>query len=120
MGNGLGMDTGRRIVTQTPLTELWDSSGPVNAVRIEPIGDAEIVRLLRDGSTIVVADVGLPLRWLAADDRFAFWKDEVKHRLAKPNVDRLHLSEYPADYCYAASKWSCTSRGPVIVLEKHH
>ena len=114
------MDASQRIVTETPLTELWDSSGPVDARRIERIGDAEIVRLLRDGSTVVVADVGLPLRWLAADDRFAFWRDEVKHRLAKPNVDRLHLGDYPANYCYAASMWSCAPLGAVIVLEKHH
>ncbi|WP_338827380.1 hypothetical protein [Bradyrhizobium sp. 27S5] len=114
------MDTSKRIVTQMPLTELWDSSGLVSARRIEQIGEAEIVRLLRAGSTIVVADVGFPLRWTATDDRFAFWKDEVKHRLAKPNVDRLYLGEYPGNYCYAASMWSCASLGAVIVLEKHH
>ncbi|WP_298377587.1 hypothetical protein [uncultured Bradyrhizobium sp.] len=114
------MDTSQRIVTQTPLTELWDNNGLVNARRIEPIGKAEIVRLLRDGSVFVVADVGLPLWWIAADDCFAFWKDEVKRSLAEPNEDRLDLSDYPASYCYAASMWSCASLGAVIVLEKHH
>ncbi|MGY3489727.1 hypothetical protein ACVW1C_007610 [Bradyrhizobium sp. USDA 4011] len=120
MGHDLEMDASQRIVTQTPLAELWDNNGAVNARRIEPIGEAEIVRLLRDGSVFVVADVGLLLRWIAADDCFAFWKDEVKCRLADPNVDRLDLSDYPANYCYAASMWSCASLGAVIVLEKHH
>ncbi|UGY15336.1 hypothetical protein [Bradyrhizobium septentrionale] len=114
------MDTSQRIVTQAPLTELWDSNGPLDAHRTEPVGEADVVRLLRNGSTMVVADVGLPLCWIAADDRFAFWKDEVKRRLAVPNVDRLDLSDYPANYCYAASMWSCASLGAVIVLEKHH
>lgn len=114
------MDTSQRIVTQTPLTEIWDGGGPLNARRIEPIGEANIVRLLRDGSTIVVADVGLPLRWIAADDRFAFWKNEVKSRLVEPSADRIDLSDYPANYCYAATMWSCASLGAVIVLEKRH
>ncbi|WP_245452966.1 hypothetical protein [Bradyrhizobium sp. C9] len=92
----------------------------MSARRIEPIGEAAIVRLLRDGSTIVVAGVGLPLQWIAADDRFAFWKNEVKRRLAEPNADRIDLSVYPANYCYSASMWSCASLGAVIVLEKHH
>ncbi|WP_342728527.1 hypothetical protein AAFG07_18685 [Bradyrhizobium sp. B097] len=120
MGHDLDMDASQRIVTQTPLTELWDNSGLVSARRIEPIGEAEIVRLLRDGSVLVVADVGLPLCWIAADDRFAFWKNEVKRRLAEPNADRIDLRDYPANYCYAASMWSCASLGTVIVLEKHH
>ncbi|MCC8937904.1 hypothetical protein H8A99_15840 [Bradyrhizobium sp. Arg68] len=114
------MDASQRIVTEIPLTELWDSNGPLDAYRTESVGEAEVVRLLRNGSTMVVADVGLPLHWIATDDRFAFWKNEVKSRLAEPNLDRLDLDDYPAGYCYAASMWLCASLGAVIVLEKYH
>ncbi|MGN1289127.1 MAG: hypothetical protein ACI4XG_21455 [Bradyrhizobium sp.] len=114
------MDIGQRIVTQTPLTELWDSNGTLDAHRIEPVGEAEIVRLLGDGSAFVVADAGLPLRWIAADDRFAFWKGEVKHRLVAPDNPRIQLDNYRGGYCYVATMWTCASMGSVVVLEKHH
>ncbi|WGS23465.1 MULTISPECIES: hypothetical protein [unclassified Bradyrhizobium] len=114
------MDLTKRIVTQAPLEELWNDNGPLDARRGERAGETEIVRLLQDGSTFVVADAGLPLRWISADDRFAFWKDEVKYRLVALDADRFDVCNYPGSYCYVATMWPCASLGPVIVLEKHH
>ena len=114
------MDTRQKIVTQIPLSELWNSGGPLDAFRVEGVGEAAIVRLLRDGSSFVVADVGLPLRWISEDDRFAFWKTEVRCRLAAPDADDFRLDDYPGSYCYVAAMWKCASTVPVIVLEKHH
>jgi len=45
------MDTAQKIVTQTPLTELWNTDGPLDARRAENLGEADIKRLLRDGSS---------------------------------------------------------------------
>jgi hypothetical protein len=114
------MDTTQKIVTQMPLIELWNSDGPLDARRAENLGEPEIKRLLRDGSSFVVADVGLPLRWISEDDRFAFWKAEVKCRLVAPDADGFHLDEYPGNYCYVAAIWKGASSAAIIVLEKHH
>jgi hypothetical protein len=114
------MDTRQKIVAQMPLTELWNSSGPLDAFRVEGLGETDIVRLLRDGSSFVVADVGLPLQWISEDDRFAFWKAEVQCRLVAPDADGFHLDDYPGSYCYVALMWKDASSRPIIVLEKHH
>jgi hypothetical protein len=116
--NGVG--AAQRIVTATPLAELWNSDGQLDAHRAEYIGEAAIERLLQDGSTFVVADVGRPLRWLPANERFAFWKDEVKCRLVASDARTFQLDDYPCSYCYVATRWTCPSLGPVVVLEKHH
>ena len=114
------METAQRIVTQIPLAELWNSSGPLDASRGEYLGEVDIVQLLRDGSRLVVAEVGLPLRWISEDDCFVFWKTEVKCRLVAPDADGFCLDDYPGSYCYVAAMWKCASTAPVIVLEKHH
>src|SRR6185436_19220135 len=99
------MDTRQKIVTQIPLTELWNSSGPLNAFRVEGLGETDIVRLLRDGSSFVVAETGQSLRWIAEGDRFAFWKTEVRCRLVAPEADGFCLDDYPGSYCYVAAMW---------------
>ena len=114
------MDPTRRIVTCTPLTELWDGKGPLDTRRTDHVGEAEIVPLLRDGASFVVAEVGQPLRWIAEGDRFAFWKAEVRRRLVAPNAGGFHLDDYPDGYCYVAAIWICAPSTSIIVLEKHH
>jgi hypothetical protein len=109
-----------RIVTRTPLTELWDSKGVLDARRAENGGENDIVRLLGDGSSFVVAAVGQPLRWISESDRFDFWKVEVKCRLVAPETDEFRLDDYPGNYCYVAAMWKCASTPAVIVLEVHH
>ncbi|QOZ26528.1 hypothetical protein [Bradyrhizobium sp. CCBAU 51753] len=114
------MDVTKKIVTQLPPSELWNEDGPLDAHRVENVGAAEVVGLLQNGATFVIADVGLPLRWIPEDDRLAFWKDEVKGRLVASDANSFHLEDYPGNYCYVAAMWSCASLGAVIVLEKHH
>jgi hypothetical protein len=75
------VDPAKRIVTRLPLTELWNSAGIVDARRVGDIGKADIVRLLQDGSSLVVAEVGQPLLWIADEDRFAYWKAEISCHL---------------------------------------
>jgi hypothetical protein len=119
-GMRLNMDSAQRIITCLPLTELWNSKGVLDARRAESVGEADIVSLLRDGSSFVVADVGQPLQWISEGDRFDFWKTEVKCRLIAREADAFHRDDYPGNYCYVASMWKCASSTPVIVLEKHH
>lgn len=114
------MDAAQRIVTNLPLAELWTDKGPLHAQRAERVGEAEIVQLLQDGATFVVADVGKPLRWIPSADRFAFWKTELKCRLVASDVDRIELAAYPGSHCYVASAWRDESSSPTIVLEMHH
>jgi hypothetical protein len=114
------MHPSQLIVTSMPLNKLWDRDGLLQAHRVRPVGKEEIADLLRSGSTFVVADVGHPLRWIVAQDRFNFWKIEVKEHLASPETDDLCLKAYPNEYCYIASEWRCAGSIPVVLLEKHH
>jgi hypothetical protein len=114
------VDPAQRIVTGLPLAELWNNKGLLDAHRAAQVGEADIVRLLRDGSSFMVADVGLPLQWISEDDRFEFWRTEVKRRLVPPEADGFNLDDYPGNYCYVATIWKRRSATPVIVLERHH
>lgn len=114
------MDFANRVVTQMPLTELWSGEGVLDARPAERVGEADIKRLLRDGSTFVVVDVGRPLKWTSEADRFAFWKAEVKGHLVSPDMDSFCLDDYADGHCYTATVWRGTSPAPVIVLEMYH
>jgi len=114
------MDPSKRIVTSMPLSHLWDKEGQLKAHRVRCVGKDEISELMQNGSTFVVADVGHPLRWIPEQDRFTFYKAEVKGRLVPLEADRFCLEAYPKEYCYVASVWRCTGSKSVIVLEKHH
>jgi hypothetical protein len=113
------MDFARRLVTRLPVDELWNSQGIVRAHRVRNLDETELTRHLQDGSTFVVADLGQPLRWIRTEDRFEFWKSDVKSRLAAPNSP-AYLNDYPGAYCYFASLWELSNSVPMIVLERHH
>ncbi len=113
----------QRVVTRLPLTELWDDSGPLPFTRGRPVGRAELADLLRVGPVrFVVADCGSPLRWVPADDRYRFWKDEVKPRLVEADVaeGRFRLEDFPGERCYVATLWGEGEASPVVVLEARH
>jgi hypothetical protein len=115
------MDPSHRVVTETPLTELWNESGRIEAARSRVIGEPVIVRLLAQTQCrFVIADPGLPLRWVPAHERFAFWKTEVKPRLVPADVTAFHPEEYPGGYCYVATEWLGSAGPEAILLEKHH
>ena len=114
------MDWARRIVTRLPLAELWTSAGLLDSQPAEGASAAKIEQLLQDGASFVVADVGKPLRWISAADRFSFWKSEVKTRLVATDATHFSLDDYPDGYCYVATMWDGTSPAPIIVLEMHH
>ncbi|MFN8610879.1 MAG: hypothetical protein U0931_25275 [Vulcanimicrobiota bacterium] len=114
------MDNRHRIVTATPLSELWDRQGQfLNVRRQGDLSASQLQHLLKQEVVrFVVADPGLALLWLDEEDRFRFWKEEVRHRIQRSDTP---LSEYPGGYCYQASLWTSTDQsGSVILLEKCH
>ena len=115
------MDPKFKIVTRTPLEESWRSDGAAIGRRIGNLGRSEISELLRKGVVeFVVADVGRHLSWIAANDCFHFWKDEVKPHVLEGD-SQAGLTSFSGEYCYIASLWEASgSETPVILLEKHH
>jgi hypothetical protein len=80
---------------------------------------AEDIRaLLKIGSVrFVVAEVGVPIQWIADAECFEFWKREVRLRIGDPAGSSLR--DFPGEYCYFASEW--TDGGmPLVLLEKSH
>jgi len=114
------MQPSQRIITATPLRELWDERGPVDTCRSRDLTADDLRELLRRGPLrFVVADVGSRPRWLPEDSCFSFWKAEVQSHLAAPGVPAL-LDDFPGGYCYFASEWSSAVGVPIIVLEAAH
>ena len=107
----------QKIVISTPLSELWDSSGPVDGQLAEDLDEFEIKGLLEDGATLVVANVGHPFQWIAPQGRLWFFEHEVKPRLWR---EGLMLEDCPGQYSYVARKWLSPSRGAIVVLDVLH
>ena len=115
----VGMDRALRIVTEMPLSELWDHNGPLNAQRVGHLDSADIQELLRIAPVIfVVANVGSTLEWLSIEQCYQFWKSEVRLRVCVPDKP-IDLDQFPGAYCYLASEWSLGSSS-LIVLERCH
>lgn len=115
-------DAGQRIVVALPLTELWSKDGRrMDAVQLRPLDQPGVVRLMREGPVqFIRADVGHPLEWIPAPDRFDFWKSEVRDRVADPAKPGFALDDFPGGYGYTASLWQTEGAPPVILLERHH
>jgi len=79
-----------------PLEELWNETGNLNAQRVVTgLNAADVTEMIKAGATFVVADVGLPPRWIDPAHRFEFWKTEVKPRLAESD-EPVFLDRFPA------------------------
>ncbi|MEM1054875.1 MAG: hypothetical protein AAGI52_05070 [Bacteroidota bacterium] len=105
-----------------PLHEIWDESGDVVAVESgEELNESALRVLLRSGPVhFVVADAGLPLRWIPLDESFAFWKRDVRSHLADPGAPSFRLEDFPGDYLYFATQWLWDRERPLVVLVIWH
>lgn len=109
-----------RIVSRTPLHELWDERGVVSRTELRDLSAPDIAELLRAGRVrFVVADVGGSLEWVPADECYGFWQSEVKEHLADPAADN-YLEDFPGGYCYFASEWDSGGGEPIVLLTVHH
>ena len=90
-----------------PLPELWDRSGTILGLHARRwVSATEVAALLREpGTQFVRADPGMPLKWIAPAQTFAFWKDEVLPRVVDPALDEWSIEDYPGEYCYRAQEW---------------
>jgi hypothetical protein len=103
------------IVTKLPLASLPTSLG--TALRVGDLNVEDLRNMLRQGAVrFVVADVGMPLVWIAESECFSFWKREVQPHLA---ADTAVLKEFPDEYCYFASQWQDGGL-PIVLLSKAH
>lgn len=117
------MDISKRVVTQIPLSVLWNSEGSLDARRARWLDREEVRRLVQLGTTrIVVADVGLPLRWIEPEERYVFWKEEVKPHLVDEPERPFDIFSYPHGYAYLASEWQPADAlaASILVLERYH
>jgi hypothetical protein len=81
----------KRVVTKMPLTEIWDDSGTLSGGRIRDLDQSGLRELVLSGSVqFVVADPGLKLNWIPAEECFDFWKT-VRPRIADPSGMRDRL-----------------------------
>jgi hypothetical protein len=114
------MDTGKKVITRLPLDEVWNDKGNLNAqCVVTGLNAADVTEMIKAGATFVVADVGLPPRWINPAHRFEFRKTEVKPGLAEAD-ESVFLERFPGGYCYFASKWRLPDELSLIVLERHH
>jgi hypothetical protein len=116
------MQSALRVVTQLPLSELFDEAGPCAAHRRRPLSTEEIRRLLHAVVVrFVVADVGVAPHWVSTDNTFEFWRHEVIPHLAQPE-ERVQLERFPGEYCYFASEWAGpdANEARIILLERYH
>ena len=86
------------------------------ALRLEDIRE-----LLRAGAVeFVIADAGSALKWIAVPECHAFWKNEVKARVANP-TPKVRREDFPGEYFFLASQWrDPKSPCPIVLLERHH
>jgi len=117
------MQPAQRIVTHVPLDELWDDHGPLAASRDRFLTREELrILLQRSPLRFVVADPGLPLRWIPEAERHVFWKAEVRSRLVEHPERPIDVFSYPAGHAFVASEWVPNDpASPLIVLlESYH
>jgi hypothetical protein len=110
-----------KVVTRLPLEEVWREDGlPASTQKMRLLHAQDIANLLRVGPVnFVVADIGMPLRWIDSTDCYKFWNTEIKAHLADPD-QRCALDDFPGGYFYFASEWRGKEIFPIVVVERHH
>jgi hypothetical protein len=116
------MDTKLRIVTNIPLTELWNDSGMLAHVRRQLLGFSDVAVHLRSESTrFVVADLGKPLQWIGRSPLLQLTQ-EIQGRIVEPAATErgFRLEDFPGEYAYIASEWSAEQSPSIVLLERYH
>jgi hypothetical protein len=110
-----------RVVTELPLSRLWDAEGDIEAIRERWLTRDSLQQILRKYPVeFIIADVGQPLRQVTVARCYEFWKSEVERHLAPDPETGFRLEDFPGLYAYCASEWSGEIMTPIVLLEKHH
>ncbi len=113
--------TRERIINRTPVERLYDDDGDINAHRERYVSTDDLEAILKKYPVeFYVADLGTPLRRIAAERCYDFWKSEVKSHLAPEPDEGFCLEDFPGEYAYVASEWTGEIQTPIILREKHH
>jgi hypothetical protein len=112
------MDFKLKVVTMTPLTELWTDEGLVDAKRGRQLSTSDLKEILND-VIFVVADVGQKLNWIKKEKVFDFWKTDLQKHLWNKS-DEIKLDNFPDNYAYLATEWTDKADTKIILLEKLH
>ena len=109
----------QRIVTELPLTELWDETGALPGERIRHV-DGNLIRGLMGTGQVqfIVADCGAKLNWIPMQERFEFWK-AIRPQVADAGRP-ICLERFPNQTAYIASEWRRRSGEWLILLEVNH
>ncbi len=115
------MDPKLRVVTCLPLEQVWREDGVlISEHRLRSLQSQDVASLLRFGPVnFVVADLGMPLKWIDSSDCYRFWNTEIKPQLAAPDQKCL-LDEFPGSYFCFASEWRRQEKLPFVILERYH
>lgn len=114
------MNPKQKIISYLPADEVWADQGPVSTIKVRDLDAADIAGMLRCGEPrFVVADVGKPFAWIPHNERYDFWKGEVRPHLAAPE-SKASLEDFPGQYCYFASEWKGFDGSTIILLSKAH
>jgi hypothetical protein len=114
------VDPRLRTVTTLPVTELWNDSGPLEAMQLAELGEDGVRTHLRLGAQGVLASIGKPLRWLRDAEFFEWWKSEGRPRLVAPKVNAVRLDDFPGGRCWSAREWRLADGSTAILFEEHH
>jgi hypothetical protein len=110
----------KKVITRIPLTELWDEAGLASFERKRFLRGDEIKQsIAAEDIHFVLADVSQPLKWIGKQEKFNFWKSELKEHLCENPIKGCHLEDFKDDYFYFASLWTSNIQ-KVILVEKYH
>jgi len=102
------------------LREIWNDEGVLSTREVRYLNGSDIGELLRLGKVrFVIADAGVPLKWIPAGECYEFWKAEVKNHLASPGADN-DMEAFADGYFYFASQWESEQGEPIVLLAKYH
>ena len=113
----------QRLVSRTPLKQLWNDDGYLEGVLVAELGADEISAMLQDETVnFVVACVGGPLRWIPPSDAKSFWDTDAKRRIVEPtdDPDGFSLDDFPDNCAYVANLWRVDGIPSVVVITVSH
>lgn len=117
------MEINKKIVTSFNIEELWNENEVISARQIRDLDYEEIVELLKTSKiSFVIADIGMPIKWIPIQENYDFWKKELKNRVTDPEKAKkgFRLEDYPGEYCYLVSEWKDNLRNTFLLLKKYH